>query len=316
MPLGKQNRRRKLAEVTMLMGCPSSSSAQQTSEKHASDNNKENGDHREQLTATKRRRIDNAQHCSPTTVVTCVKSKTPSSTSTTSSPSNLEMLPPELFCNILSFIGPTSNSLVALAQLNHSFRGTMKAVGKAMLPRVKVLFRVLLQQKSPRESSTCLFVRHARACSNVLDKLTQLRSLLSKPHCTMNNDEVQDSLSLALELLEMAPSMSLSLERQILASCGKCGGKAFKYSKSRLAQCLAVPVEDDATPSDLIRQNRMLVRTEFRLDMARLVMQTVVFRNWKLFKRGDLGGGIPMIPKQEQLAPVVKDVPPMGYFWK
>jgi len=309
MPLGKQNRRRKLVEVTMLLEC-SSSSHQHESPGNASDKREQEN----QETASKRRRIESqvvSQQQSPPVAVSCDNT----SCSSSAACPNLEMLPPELFCNILSFVGPTSNSLAALAQLNHSFHGTMKAVGKAMLPRVKLHFRIPLVAKSPLESSTSLFVRHARACSRVLDKLTRLRSLLNKPHESMTNDEVQDSLSLALELLDVAPSMSLSLERQILASCGKCGGKAFKYSKSRLANCLAQPVDEDATPSELLRQNRMLTRTEFRLDMARLVMQTVVFRNWKLFKRGDLE--IHAAPKGlQQQPPIVKDVPPMGYFWK
>lgn len=304
----KENRRRKIDETATIEA--SITISQADSVEHDNEEKRRN--------LTKRPRTHHVYSEVPSLLVLCDSStasdqehETHQMPATSLKPSHLELLPPELFCSILSFIGPTSASLLSLTQLNHNFHGTMKAVGKAMLSRVKSHFRVPLKRESPFESSTSHFVRHARRCSIVLDQLTQLRSLLTKQHSAMMTSEVQYSMDVALELLEAGPSFSIELERQILATCGKCGGKAFKYSKWRLAQSLAQPVDNDATYTELRSQNRELSKTEVHLDMSRLVMQTVVFRDWQLAPKKT--GKATRMQKQPSM---MKELPRSGYFWK
>ena len=58
--------------------------------------------------------------------------------------------------------------------------GWLNAIGKAMLPRAQSNFRVPLVPLSPNESCTSLFLRHSRACSNVLQELANLRKRLNQ----------------------------------------------------------------------------------------------------------------------------------------
>ena len=197
--------------------------------------------------------------------------------------SPLESLPAELFCQVLSFVGPTSSSLVALAEVNKYMNSAMTAIGNAMLPRARSNFRAPLEHLSLTESCTSLFVRHARTCSAVLNKLTHLRQLL----LTQSNDNMEEAMGMALRLLEIGPTLSESLERQILATCGKCGGKAFKHCKYVLlhSQSQASP---DTAPGALQERQARDAKHQERLDMAQLIMQIVVFRDLQLSKQSNL----------------------------
>jgi len=185
--------------------------------------------------------------------------------------SPLECLPAELFCQVLSFLGPTSPSLVVLSEVNKFMNSTMNAIGSAMLPRARSNFRVPLEPKSPLESCTSLFVRHARTCSGVLQQLTQLRVRLNRSQSDVAG--MDQAMEMALHLLEVGPTLSVSLERQILSTAGKCGGKAFKFSKTLIPQNLG-----EVNASQTARRNQE------RLDMARLIMQIVVFRDLQIAK--------------------------------
>ena len=178
--------------------------------------------------------------------------------------SPLEYLPAELLCKVLSYLGPASNGLVALSEANKFMNRTMNAIGNAMLPRARNNFRIPLEPKSPAESFTSLFVRHARTCSGVLNQLTELRLRLNQT--LVDVAEIDHAMDMALDLLEVGPTLSVSLERQILSTAGKCGGKAFKFYKGLMLQNLG---ETDT-------ESR---RNQERLDTARLIMQLVVFRD-------------------------------------
>ena len=197
----------------------------------------------------------------------------------------LERLPAELFCHVLSFVGPASTTLLALTQVNQYFRGTVTAIGNAMLPRAQAHFRVPLAPKSSLESNTSLFIRHARVCSKVLCDLTQLRSMLSETANGYDEDQVQYSMNMALKLLEIGPSLSVSLERQILSTCGKCGGKAFKYSKSMLLNCQLLDHGKEVGTQLLHERQAMYDRNQAQMDMAQCIMKTVVFRDMHLAKQ-------------------------------
>jgi hypothetical protein len=201
-------------------------------------------------------------------------------------PSLLELLPPELFCHTLSFVGPASTTLLALAQVNQFFRGTMDAIGNAMLPRAQAHFRVSLSPTSPIESKTSLFIRHARICNHILNQLTKLRTMLQATPTEKDADEVQLAMDMALTLLNIGPSLSLSLERQILSTCGKCGGKAFKYSKWMLSQCASADSKEQG-PRFLQGRQLMYVENQARMDKAQSIMQMVVFRDLQLNKEHD-----------------------------
>ena len=196
--------------------------------------------------------------------------------------SKLESLPAELFCRVLSFVGPTSPSLIALSELNKTMNRTMNAIGSAMLPRARSNFRIPLEPQSPMESCTSLFVRHARTCSQVLTTLMQLREQLSPSHAAIYVANMDKAIDTALHLLDVGPTLSVSLERQILSTCGKCGGMAFKLSKCMVQQSLSHEYSH-ASSTSLAEQSRRSAQE--RLDMARLIMQIVVFRDLHISKQ-------------------------------
>lgn len=218
----------------------------------------------------------------------------------TANQSPVESMPPEIFCQVLSFIGPTSDSLVALSEVSKFMNNTMRAIGDAMLPRARANFRVPLAPKSPIESGTSLFLRHTRTCSNVLDELTKLRKLLSQSDIDVA--DMEKAMDMAMRLLEVAPTLSVSLERQILSTCGKCGGKAFKYSKFLLLRGLSQPTEN-VSPSTLQERQANDNTNQERLNRAQLIMQIVVFRHLQLSKQS---------PLLVQHQAIVKKVPSMG----
>lgn len=183
----------------------------------------------------------------------------------------LEWLPAEIFCQVLSFVGPTSNSLVALSEVNTYMNKTMNAIGKAMLPRAQSNFRVPLVPLSRNESCTSLFLRHSRACSNVLQELASLRKRLNQN--LPDVAAVDQAMDTALRLLEVGPTLSVSLERQILSTAGKAGGKVFKWTKHRALQNLE---------HGLLAELSTIAPHQQRLDMARLIMQIVVFRDLQI----------------------------------
>lgn len=195
--------------------------------------------------------------------------------------SMLEELPAELFCQVLSFVGPSSPTLIALSETNKYMNSTMNAIGSAMLPKARSNFRIPLQPLSPMESYTSFFLRHARTCSGVLDQLTQLRVRLNQGQTVPDVASMDRSMDMALQLLEVGPTLSVSLERQILSTAGKCGGSAFKFSKRMMLQSLS-QVPQGATLITIVEQSRC---NQERLDMARLIMQIVVFRDLQISKQ-------------------------------
>jgi len=91
-----------------------------------------------------------------------------------------ESFPQELFCKIVSFIGPTSSSLCAIAQLSRYYHEMMSTIGDVMLERAKLRFRTPLAPKCHSESSISLFVRHSQVAKDVHDNLETLESILEK----------------------------------------------------------------------------------------------------------------------------------------
>lgn len=189
---------------------------------------------------------------------------------------SLDDLTPEILCCVLGFLGPTSYSLISLSALNNHFRRTMVSIGNAMLPRAQFHFRKPLRPKSRVESSTSLFIRHARICASILFDLAHLRSLLNREPAAIQGIDVEKALNMALDLLEVGPALSLSLEKQILSTCGKCGGKSFKYSKLMLRS------QSDQRQS--MESLEFCTKHNDKLETSRLIMQTVVYRELQLVK--------------------------------
>lgn len=183
---------------------------------------------------------------------------------------SLERLAPDVFCSVLDFLGAASKSLVRLSLVSKHFRKIMLSIGDVMLPRALLHFRQPLPPKSEIESSTSLFIRHARICSRVLSDLEHLRSVLGKAPDTIQGNDVRKALRMAVDLLDVAPAFCDSLQKQILATCGKCGGKAFKHSKQLLG------AGDARVGSSSLRYHEEILET------SRLIMQTVVFRELQL----------------------------------
>ena len=122
-------------------------------------------------------------------------------------------IPLELFCNVVSYLGPTSSSLCALCVVSMAHNAIMTTIGDAMLRRARSSFRVPLaprrggigidvvgggaaavvvdggegvavasssSSRRVEESSVSLFVRHARSCKAVHDRLEVLDGILRK----------------------------------------------------------------------------------------------------------------------------------------
>lgn len=190
-----------------------------------------------------------------------------------------DLIPEQVFRLILSFVGPTSKSLMALSVANKKYHRILESVARDMLPQAQACFRHPFKSYGG-ESATSLFVRHARACSQVLEDLEHLNRVLSQNPIDLNADEILHALDMALDLTETGPMLSLPLERQVLYTCGRCGAKAFKYSKLFLS-CRRFSADQSSKQNDLFFDEN-----QTRLDRARYLMQMVVVRELQLFHDG------------------------------
>jgi hypothetical protein len=101
-------------------------------------------------------------------------------------------LPYELFCNVVSYLGPTSASLCALHQVDRDHHAKLTTIGNIMLQRARLRFRTSLPPLSIHESSVSLFVRHARAAKVVHDACEILDSVLKKDFPVINPDDTAE----------------------------------------------------------------------------------------------------------------------------
>ena len=97
-------------------------------------------------------------------------------------------LPHELFCNVISYLGPTSSSLCALHQVNRDHHTKLTTIGNIMLHRAHLRFRTPLSPLSLHESTVSLFVRHARVSKIVHDACEILDSILKKDFPAFSSD--------------------------------------------------------------------------------------------------------------------------------
>lgn len=111
-------------------------------------------------------------------------------------------LPHELFCNVVSYLGPTSASLCALHQVNRDHHAKLTTIGNIMLKRAHLRFRYPIAPLSIHESSVSLFVRHARVSKIVHDACEILDSVLKKDFPVVNNDATSDEVALDLSYLD------------------------------------------------------------------------------------------------------------------
>ena len=89
-------------------------------------------------------------------------------------------LPKELFLKVISFIGPTSSTLIALSHVNKRYATMMKQVAEAMIDRAKVSYKVLLPPIHLSESITSLAIRHVRCFQDVMYKCNSIKKVLEK----------------------------------------------------------------------------------------------------------------------------------------
>lgn len=245
---------------------------------------------------------------------------------------SFDSIPEELFQVVLSYLGPTSSSLSALAQVTTYHNKLMKVIGDSMLSRAKKDFRLPLPPKSSSESSVSLFVRHARSCRNVFENLVKLQHTLDKDFdaigdgeersrsirpfnensiTSITTKEMNRAIELALDLLlgiAIGGGCSTALEWRVLALCGKCGGKAFKYCKTQLRRNQQQELVNADDPSDVAAQENSShvleahqveedtgntkeensdtcrKRLENWLDKSRLIMQLVLLHDLQLSK--------------------------------
>ena len=113
---------------------------------------------------------------------------------------------------------------------------------------------------------------------------------------------METAMDMTMRLLDVASTLSVSLERQILSTCGKCGGKAYKYSKFLMLRGLSQPTEN-VTPSTIQERQANDTKNQEQLERAQLIMQTVIFRNLQLSNQS---------PSLVQHQVIVKKDPSMG----
>lgn len=181
-------------------------------------------------------------------------------------------LPQEVFCKVVSFLGPTSTSLCCLSQVSREYRQIMALIGETMVKRARLRFVTPLPPLSQLESSLSLFVRSARVSKFVHDKLEEVDQVLSEisklplhhngsvlcPLPLMSSSDsglpklqdVHHALNIALCLLgywkqdffqdptlaqRIAKSANTTaLKWRATSICSKLGATVYKFVKSRM----------------------------------------------------------------------------------
>jgi hypothetical protein len=232
---------------------------------------------------------------------------------------SFDTLPQELFCSIVAYLGPTSTTLVSLAQVTRGHRNMMKTIGDVMLPLAKTRFRIPLPMKSEFESSISLFVRHARIAKDVSDHLLVLEETLKKDFPTLEtikdtsgagntvtSFEVDHALDVALCLLGAGQqcdflshsdleariancAATTALEWRVSKLCAALGAKAYKYAKVIMCDpsqeqlnsaYLQVTDEYNEEEDDFsVESNHSEDEDVNRLDKACMVMQLTVAKD-------------------------------------
>ena len=172
---------------------------------------------------------------------------------------SFESLPDDLFCVVLSYLGPTSSSLLSLAQTNRRFRRQIYQIGNNFILRASrdadTVDTCNTVAKTTtvgdgKKSSICLFLRHAQPCQRIYEECHQLHEYIER---TVSSHEVLCKvLSKAFDLVSISSRYLRSnseirqdrhifsterlrvLEDFALKVCGKCGAKGFKWAKSQL----------------------------------------------------------------------------------
>ena len=177
---------------------------------------------------------------------------------------SLESVPTDVFCYILSFLGPRSLDLVTLSEVSVRFHKVMGDIGDAMVKRAEAVFRGNIQSEDLSMSSISKFVKLSRECYHVQQQISSLSEIVKKNFCRQPRlDRVNKALDLCLNLLNKR--CSRHQERQLISLCGKCSGKAFKLSRQ-----------------DSLKTSSAVVDCEAFRKKACLVMTIVAFRKVKM----------------------------------
>ena len=237
---------------------------------------------------------------------------------------SLSSIPLESFLHIVSFLGPADTTLVSLSCVNRYHNRIMTMIGDSMLAKAQKYFRrPLFISGAQLESSISSFVGHCLHCREVKTAIDFLQDILALDFKDKYGSTtiIKSSASNQLRMIDSFPAMDLALdtslslisnhfdaiasspthiitslplhiETKLLATVGKCSGKAFKITKSRLVVLLLQQQEepvDETTDSDDCKgsdhtdstKNKQLqddiAITVERLDKARLIMQRVIF---------------------------------------
>ena len=158
---------------------------------------------------------------------------------------SLESIPTEVFCYILSFLGPRSMELVTLSEVNVRFNKVMGDIGDAMVTRAEAVFRGNVQSRDICMSSISKFVKLSRECYDVQQQISSLSKIVKKNFCRQpGRGRINEALDLCLNLLNKR--CSKHQERQLVALCGKCSGKAYKLSRHDSLKTSSANVDCDA----------------------------------------------------------------------
>jgi len=172
-------------------------------------------------------------------------------------------IPVEIFCHVISFLGPRSTDLVNLSETNSRYNRLMKLIGDAMLKRANAVFWGNIRRTDQPISSIALFVRLSQECHQVQGRIDTLKRIFKKAfNGQLMSPQIDSMLDYCLDLL--SKRCSRHQEREIISLCGKIGGKAYKESKKDHMKSISFS-------------------TDYRRK-ACLVMSIVAFRKLKLSK--------------------------------
>lgn len=93
---------------------------------------------------------------------------------------HIDDIPKEIFLKIISFIGPTSPTLLSLSQVNKHYAHLMKQVGEAIMVRAEVSYRTLLPKMNSDEPLLSICTRHVRCFQDIMKKCNTIKKILDK----------------------------------------------------------------------------------------------------------------------------------------
>ena len=143
---------------------------------------------------------------------------------------HFEIIPTEIFCQILTFLGSTSQDLITLSQVNVHYNKIMNRIGQEMLKCAEKNFHFNVW--SVASSDITSFVYLTRECRKVQRRISVLHEIYQKDFVKkFTVDEMDQILDFCLTNFDI--TCSRFQENTLLHLCGKISSKAYISSKQK-----------------------------------------------------------------------------------